>query len=674
MTKIRMNIYHKLVNEVPNIRCRYHQLRDGQTALYQRLYAWLALLGMNIGYHILHLPSLTIDVNLYPDAHKKLLLDTSESALSLRESPKALAKRMAAYDVISFDVFDTLIFRPFSKPSDLFFMVGEKLQYLDFERIRVEMEWKAREDNIKTGGHGEITLSQIYNYIETYVGIPKEKGMALEIETELAYCFPNPYMQELLKELKKYGKEIIAISDMYLPGSVIRTMLDQCGFQEIKDIYVSCELGKSKNEGSLFTLVKEIYGVYKKFFHIGDNQISDIKRAKEKGFATEYYKNVNEAGKPYRIEDMAAISGSMYRGIVNAHIHNGLKEYSKEYEMGFIYGGPMVLGYCQFIHEYVRTHDIDKILFLARDGDILNQAYKILYPEEWGEGKTEYVYWSRLAATKMAAKYFKYDYFRRFLYHKVNQGYAMEEIFRSMELGDMLEKMEKQGILDSGHSSKRVGKVLLTDKNVELVKQFLIEHWEEVLAHYEDQLAAGKIYYEKVLRSKKKVIAVDVGWAGSGAVTLNHIVNDIWHLDCEIIGLLLGTNSAHNAEPNASEPLLYSGQLVSYAFSQSHNREMWKKHNPNRGDNLVVEGLFSSAREGSFVGFEMDGDGKVAVRCKEVDVGQYEELQDGILEYVKFIFKHQLFSIHMVQDINKTLTFLYKEYSNQMQHVTEINI
>jgi len=65
--------------------------------------------------------------------------------------------------------------------------------------------------------------------------------------------------------------------------------------------------------------------------------------------------------------DMSAITGSLYRGIVNAHIHNSLKVYSQEYELSYIYGGLFVLGYCRWIHEYVRTHQIDKILFLARD-------------------------------------------------------------------------------------------------------------------------------------------------------------------------------------------------------------------------------------------------------------------------------------------------------------------
>ena len=41
----------------------------------------------------------------------------------------------------------------------------------------------------------------------------------------------------------------------------------------------------------------------------------------------------------------------------------------------------------------------------------------------------------------MAAEYFKYDYFRRFLYHKVNQEYTLEEIMKSMELDDMLKTL-----------------------------------------------------------------------------------------------------------------------------------------------------------------------------------------------------------------------------------------
>ena len=41
-----------------------------------------------------------------------------------------------------------------------------------------------------------------------------------------------------------------------------------------------------------------------------------------------------------------------------------------------------VLGYCQFIHQYVKNHDVDKLLFLSRDGDVIKKVYEVLYPQE----------------------------------------------------------------------------------------------------------------------------------------------------------------------------------------------------------------------------------------------------------------------------------------------------
>jgi len=579
---------------------------------------------------------------LNPDANKKIPIDRSESSLSKRESPEALAKWLMQYDIISFDVFDTLIFRPFSKPTDLFFLLSEKLNYLDLERIRKEMEEKAREQKWKEKGHREVTLDEIWEVIERECGIDRNIGMQLEIETELEMCFANPYMLKVFHYLRGCGKKIIAVSDMYLPADVIRRIVANCGFEGIGKYFVSCEYKVSKWEGKLYQIVSEHMGKDKKYIHVGDSLRSDVTKAKENGWHTEYYRNVNEVGMPYRSEDMSVMTGSVYRGVVNAHIHNGLYEYTKEYELGFIYGGIFVLGYCQFIHEYVRTHDIDKILFLSRDGDILNQVYTMLYPEESGEGKTEYVYWSRLAATKMGAGYYKYDYFRRFLYHKVNQGYTLLAVFTTMELEDMLE-----GCVEHLNGKKIGTKYyysgsLLTGEIVDIIKEYLTKRWEEVLEHYKEQLEAGRIYYSKVLKGCKKVGAVDVGWAGSGAVVLDYIVNQIWGIKCEIIGLLAGMNTVYSSEPDMSEAQLQSGSLVSYLFSQENNRDLWKIHNPARGDNLLVEKILSSSA-GSFRGFRLKGNSfRIILSDPRED---NHELQKGILKFVEILLRYKAYTI-----------------------------
>ena len=646
-------IYGTLVNRVPGIRSRYHKYRDKLSGA-GRLKAWGYLMKLNAQYYIFRDQELKEPAELYPDKDKKLYTKGSESSLSKREAPAAFAKKLAEYDVISFDVFDTLILRPFSKPTDLFFMVGSELGYLDFERIRQEMEWKAREKKHKAEGHYEVTYDEIWEMISKETGIPKDTGMTSEWNNEKKYCFANPYFSEVIKELQKYHKKMVITSDMYLSKEQIKTLLDKNGYPNFDDYFVSCEYGTSKGTGGLYHIVKKTFGENLTYAHVGDNAYSDQRKAEENGFKSFPYRNVNEFGNQFRAEDMSAITGSMYRGIVNAHLHNGLNEYSMEYEFGFVYGGLFVLGYCQFIHEYVQTHHIDKILFLARDGDILNQVYQKLYPEE--ADHCAYVYWSRLAATKMAASYFKYDYFRRFLFHKVNQGYTLEKIFASMELEDMLEDC----VQNCG--GKLNAETILTDKNAEMVKAYLMDHWAQVLAHYDEQLEAGKMYYAPILEGCKKVVAVDVGWAGSGAVTLDYIVNHIWHLDCEVIGLLGGTNSAHNAEPNTSEAQLWNGKLVSYLFSQGHNREMWKFHDLNKGHNIYIELLLSSTSP-SFKKFGKQNKSTVDIIFKKQDYDDtvVNKFQEGIND---FVCNNKMFSKIPAADIYQIFIMLFnsREY------------
>ena len=493
---VRMNAYQFLVNRVPAIQKEYWRRRKLHKSPVQRAGDWIALLGMNLAWRVGYRSWAADEWN--PDA-RRVLPQAAESSLDRKLPPEELAKKLLTYDVISFDIFDTLIFRPFEKPTDLFHMVGAELGYLDFARLRAEAEARARKRNYQEAKTYEVTLEKIWDVIEEDVGIPKDTGMPVEIAAELNDCFGNPYMLEVFEELRKGMQEkasgtggsaseaeapdapvIICTSDMYLPSDVLRKMLKKAGFAGISKIYVSCEQGAGKSDGSLYEKVRrELEEGSKRsliFVHMGDNRVADLEKARAAGWEAIHYPNVNDLGEKYRARDLSAITGSLYRGIVNTHIYNGLHVYTREYELGFIYGGLFVTGYCQWIHRYVEEHDIDKILFLARDGDILYKVYRKMYPKEAGPDRTEYVYWSRRAATKMGASYFKYDFFRRFLHHKVNQEYTLEQIFASMELSDMLVGyLKKQN--DAGNSpvGNRVSAdTKLTSGNRETVERYLM--------------------------------------------------------------------------------------------------------------------------------------------------------------------------------------------------------
>ena len=622
---IKKEIYQVLVNRIPGIRYRYHQMRERVNGV-GRISAWLYLISLNIGWYIFRIRRICEIPQFTYYEEKNLWLKEPESAISKKKKPTEFANELLKYDVISFDVFDTLIFRPYSDPTDVFYLVGEKMNYMDFRKIRIEMERKIREEKYKRMGSNEVTLYEIHDLLSSETGIDRTEGMQTELDIEYEICFANPYMKEVVEYLRKKGKRLIIISDMYLSYQVIQELLEKNGLGIFDAYYISGDYGVSKNDGKLYKVALNRERTMN-IVHIGDNTYSDIQKAKESGIRACLYANVNAVGNIYRPMDMSPITGSIYRGIVNAHIHNGLHLYSWDYEYGYIYGGLFAVGYCQFIHKYVECQKalqpVDKIMFLARDGDILKKVYEYMYPDE--KNRTAYVYWSRLVATKLAAKHYKYDYIRRMLYHKVNQGYILDEIFETMEIVDMLPEQFK-------------GEVL-TDANVMKVKQWIDERWKEICDHYQDESMAAKQYYAEILNDCERVVAIDIGWAGSGAITLDYIVNHIWNINCEVIGIIAGTNTCHNAEPDMSVSQLKNGKLVSYMYSQEFNRDLWKFHDPNKGDNLYWECLLCSAGL-SVKEFCFDENGKWDIRYKDASGKDNEskkalEIQRGIMDFAK---------------------------------------
>lgn len=615
---VRQKVYNFLVNKQIGISKRYHAMHDGAGKI-KCILSWGYLIWLNFAYYVLCMKR----VGKLPEASiyevKNIPTEISESEQFHAKMPQVSVDKyfeeLMKYDVVSFDIFDTLIFRPFSEPTDLFFIIGEKLGIMDFKRIRMEQEYLARKDHFTETGNYEISLNDIWNRIEREVGVDASLGIKIELETEERLCYANPFMKQVYNRLIEAGKEIIIVSDMYIDAIHMRHLLDSNGYKAFKELYVSCEYGVSKCDGKLFDLVKSNYEKGTSFIHVGDNVNSDVKMAEKAGFATMYYPNVNKNALLYRPYDMSPIIGGAYRGVVNNKIYNGTSVYSIEYEYGYIYGGLFVVGYCNFIHEYCRLHNIDKILFLSRDGDILKQVYDELYPEDC----TVYAYWSRKAATILMAGENRYDFVRRFLHHKVNSGITIREA-----IDDMRITLECPFDMD----------VELTSNNVDTVKDYVLDSFDDIVKQYESKQMSARQYYRNLFGNAKKVAAVDIGWAGSGAISLSHLAEKVWMLDTDVIGIIAGTNTINNAEPDASESFLQSGKLVSYLYSQSFNRDLMKKHNPNKDYNIFWELLLSSQTP-QFVGFDFDENGDVKLEFGKRDFNQegIAEIQNGIRDF-----------------------------------------
>ena len=503
-----------------------------------------------------------------------------------------------------------------------------------------------------------MSLQDIWENLEEDTGLNAEEGMRLECETEEKLCYANPYMLQVWKRLQKLGKRMIIVSDMYLPRSCIERILQKTGYTGAERIYISNEYGENKAGGDLFhRVIRDFSGA--RIVHIGDNPHSDQKMAKASGLDILPYQNVNKNVLLYRPMDMSSMIGGAYRGLVSNHLYNGSEKFSIDYEYGYVYGGLFVVGYCHFIHEYYEQHYLDQLLFLARDGDILRRVYQKLYPDD----RTVYVYWSRKAATKLMADEDKHDFFRRFIYHKVNQKVTIGEALRSMELEQLFPELSDwQEIWDVWERKSGAGRKQkfidlraedeLTDKNAYLLRRFIEAKWERVMTHYEEQQVAAEKYYREILHGCENVAAVDIGWAGSGALALSHLVEKVWGMDCKITGIVAGTNTIHNAQPDASDPFLQDGRLVAYLYSGQMNRDLLKKHDPNKDYNVFWELLLSSLTP-SFQGFHNGRyqTEKESIYLETVDItlefGRYDfnpegigEIQRGILDFAEQYLEH----------------------------------
>ncbi len=619
---MRLAIYNALVNRKPGIAYRYHKFHDGTSGI-KKFVSWLYLLWLNFAYYILLCHFLGVKPQAEYYESKNLPIKKSESENAVKSGPMPasnLINKVKEYDIISFDVFDTLIFRPFSEPADLFYFVGEKLGIQDFKNLRINAESRARQIVHKTSEGYEVTLEQIWEELEKETGLNAKEGIRIETETEEKLCFANPYMLEVWNALKDAGKELIIVSDMYLPSSVIKGILDKNGFTGAQRIYISNEYGINKYEGRLYGKVKDDLlkaSPSARMIHVGDNPRSDGKMAIKNGFDSILYPNVNRMQLSYRPYDMSAIIGSAYRGAVNSHIYKGLETYSMEYEYGFIYGGLFVIGYCNYIRDYFLNEKPDKLLFLSRDGDILKKVYDYLYPGD----PTEYVLWSRKAAVKLMASYDKHDYFRRFIDHKISGGITVGEVLDSMELPELKTELP----------DKISEQVILDNKNAKDLKEFLNKNWNVVNEAYKEQEIAAKAYFTELLSNCSKAVCIDIGWAGSGALSISYLCEKVWNIPCSITGLIAGTNTPYNSEPDASEPFLQSGKLKSYLFSQSHNRDLLKKHNPSADYNVFLELLLSSPNP-CFDGYYPDGP---RYGSADIDIRKAEEIQKGITDFVR---------------------------------------
>ena len=292
---------------------------------------------------------------------------------------------------ISFDVFDTLITRPLLSPDHVFLLMEKKIKAaygidLDFLNLRKQAELHARRKK-----QADVTLEEIYEAMREIGGfsaVQVEKIRALELETEVGLCIGREGMKDLISRLLEEGKELTYLSDMYLPSQEIRNMLERCGIPvNLCRILVSCETGKRKDDGRIWKRFREEIADV----HVGDNEQADIQMAVDHGipcFPVMSPRRLAELGAPSllppqwnRLAD-SIFAGPVWERLFSSpfalHSHSGRWFIDDPFELGFVAFGPLLLYFTLWLYQSARQRKIRHLLFLAREGFLLQELFRIV--------------------------------------------------------------------------------------------------------------------------------------------------------------------------------------------------------------------------------------------------------------------------------------------------------
>ncbi len=315
---------------------------------------------------------------------------------------KILKGKIDKADVVSFDIFDTLLMRRVLYPRDIFVLAGRRIG-ADFDKQRVNVEMEL----YREGKHPSIY--DIYHRING-------ASPAIEIELESQFLIRRESIAAMLQYAREEGKSVYLVSDMYLPKEVIKNLFDGLGiYVEEENILVSCDYGVSKSSG-LFDVLRSKVGA-KRILHIGDNLEADIESAKRYGiddtFRVESALSMLEDS--YASEILKYDNTLPNRLLIGEFVGKQLNNpflFSKSrgrfilndtYEMAYSLIAPLI--YCFFGWMTKKACDLrlERILLSSRDGFVIEKIYELIQSKGVDLPPMEYFYSSRFVSVLAGA-------------------------------------------------------------------------------------------------------------------------------------------------------------------------------------------------------------------------------------------------------------------------------
>jgi predicted HAD superfamily hydrolase len=521
---------------------------------------------------------------------------------------KPIESQVAECSIVSFDIFDTLLRRPYLYPTHLFDELACQLRQPSFgfrRRVAESMARKKYENQL------DVTLVQIYEFLE--------EDIEYELSLERESLYLRKEVAKFFQFVRSKGKIVVGLSDTYLPSDFIENQLKSEGVI-FDELIVSSSQKAAKFDGSAFRHLAQKYKVaFSKILHLGDNPHSDYASPIRFGLKAALLGDHQPRQENSQSVDSlltklgsrgsfaSSKTGALLRDMRFAHGHGEFW-----HDLGLYHAGPVLYGFAQWVNDYVSRHDIDKVVFIARDGWLPYLAFQELRPDV----SASYAYLSRAVLVKAGLALMSETVIKNLV-----SGIPAPASDYINRLGDIGQKLAPEAARFFS------GDPLITDDYTRrMLSRFFLSKKELLLSYGEGAKNLLHEYLSELgVFAAKNVAFVDVGWSGTGALLLHELFPeaDNWNY------LYFGT--LERFEPKKAKHYSYFFQLGQPELYTNLTLECIE----------IVEFIFSSS-EASAIGLERTPNGVAAVFPEDSAVRQErlklnKRLETGVLRFFQFV-------------------------------------
>lgn len=474
-----------------------------------------------------------------------------------------LTEMIDRHKVVSFDVFDTLLARKTAKPTGVFAYMERVHKADGFCALRVKAEALARQ-RFSAPRKPETSLEQIYAVLQDIAPALTLTAQD-ELRAETQFTFADPAIGLILKIARARGKRVIAVSDIYLSGAQVNGLLTAHGIK-VDAVYSSSdhrENGFGKFNGRMYIFVALSEGVpTNQIIHFGDNEVADVVHAHALGLSAVHVKArrdlAEERAFPFapKSTDAGNPALSLIKGQIEASAPHLCAGFSDLYAFGYCIGGPVLAGFAKFIEEQSRQDGVERLVLLARDGYVIEQALTILGID--GPSFSVMPISRRMALLPLMDG---------------NHEFALRSMFSG--LGNDLSPKDyfEQLYIDPGNFSKSPEFEKPTSKI-----DFIVNYQEQIIAAALSERPLFKRYLRHWIGDRaERTALVDVGWGLTTIKSVDLLIGDGFR------GYFFGKQENGYHRPG----------LKGYLFDKSDGTDTEKKF---KGGLELLELIFSDTR------------------------------------------------------------------------------